>query len=185
MARYKVALIVGSFRPDSLNRKLALALTKLGQDTFDFSWSRTDDLPFYNQDLETALPAEVVRFRNEITAADALLFVTPEYNRSIPGVLKNAIDWASRPYSKHALGGKPGAVIGTSMGKISTATAQQHLRTIVAPLDVYLMGQPEGYIMYTPGLVDDEGNVTDESVKGFLQLYLTRFAAWVGRFVNA
>lgn len=184
MAQYQVAILVGSFRPQSINLKLALALSKLGQQHFDPIWVRIDDLPFYNQDLEAALPPEVVRFRSEIGGADAVLFVTPEFNRSIPGVLKNAIDWASRPYAKHVLVGKPGAVIGASLGKLGTVAAQQHLRGILAPLDVFVMGQPEAYITFTPGLVDEDGSVTDESVRQFLQLYIDRFAVWVGRFAG-
>ncbi|HEU4322634.1 MAG TPA: NADPH-dependent FMN reductase [Roseiflexaceae bacterium] len=185
MKRYRVAILVGSVRRDSINRRLALALTKLGQEHFDFAEVRIDDLPFANPDLEGDLPEPVRRLRREIGAADAVLFVTPEYNRSVPGVLKNAIDWASRPYRAHSLGDKPGAVIGTSMGRIGTATAQQHLRTILAPLDVYLMGQPEGYIVYTPGLIDDAGTVTDGAVREFLQQYIDQFAAWVARVARA
>ncbi|HEY0736289.1 MAG TPA: NADPH-dependent FMN reductase [Herpetosiphonaceae bacterium] len=185
MTQYQLAIVVGSFREESINLKLARALSNLGQAYFTPTWVRIDDLPFYNQDLETALPPEVVRFRREIGAADAVLFVTPEFNRSIPGVLKNAIDWASRPYARHVLVGKPGAVIGASLGKIGTAAAQQHLRGILAPLDVYVMGQPEGYITFTPGLIDEASTVTDESVRQFLQMYVDRFAAWVARFAGA
>lgn len=182
MNSFSIALIVGSFRPLSINRKLARALDVLGKGKFEFTWVRIDDLPFYNQDLEEAPPMEATRVRNEIRAADAVLFVTPEYNRSIPGVLKNAIDWASRPYGKNALSGKPGAVIGASLGKIGTAAAQQHLRTIAASLDIYMMGQPEAYITYVEGLVDDEGKVTDESVKQFLEFFLDSFHSWISRF---
>lgn len=180
----KIAIIVGSLRRDSINKKLAQALTKLAKPGTEFTVCRIDDLPLFNQDLEGNPPAPVVRLRQEIQAADGVLIVTPEYNRSITGVLKNAIDWASRPYGKNSFAGKPTAGIGTSQGAIGTAAAQQHLRSILAYLDVILMGQPEAYITYKKDMVDDQGEIADESVRKFLQLFMDKFTAWIERHVR-
>jgi chromate reductase len=177
----KIAVIVGSLRRDSINRKLAEALAGLAKPKDRYALSRIDDLPLFNQDLEPSPPAAVTRLKGEIEAADGVLIVTPEYNRSIPGVLKNAIDWASRPYGKNSFNGKPTAAIGTSMGAVGTAAAQQHLRSILAYLNVVLMGQPEGYISFKQGLIDANGTVTDESTRKFLQGYVDSFSAWVER----
>jgi chromate reductase len=177
----KIAVIVGSLRRDSINRKLAEALAKLAKPKAEFVFSRIDDLPLFNQDLEPSPPAAVTRLKAEIEGAGGVLIVTPEYNRSLPGVLKNAIDWASRPYGKNSFDGKPTAAIGTSMGAVSTAAAQQHLRSILAYLNVKLMGQPEGYINFKPGLIDEAGNIPDENVRKFLQGWVDSFAAWVAR----
>ena len=177
----KIAVIVGSIRRDSLNRRLAGALAKLASPKAEYTILQIDDLPLFSQDLEPSPPAAVIRLKREIEAADGVLIVTPEYNRSIPGVLKNAIDWASRPYGKNSFNGKPTATIGTSQGAVGTAAAQQHLRSILAYLNVVLIGQPEGYIVYKQGLVDDAGTITDESARKFLQGYVDAFAAWVER----
>jgi chromate reductase len=177
----KITVIVGSIRRESINRKLAEALTKLAKPGTQFTFSRIDDLPLFSQDLEASPPAPVLRLRGEVRGADGVLIVTPEYNRSIPGVLKNAIDWASRPYGQNSFDGKATAGIGTSQGSVGTAAAQQHLRSILAYLNVNLMGQPEGYITFKPGMVDEAGQVTDESVRKFLQLYMDKFTAWVER----
>ena len=139
MAQFKVALIVGSTRRESINRKLGQALAKLGKDKLDFQFVQIDDLPLYNQDNETNLPPSVVRFKSEIAAADGLLFVTPEHSRSIPAALKNAIDWGARPWGKNNWTGKLAAVTGASPGAISTALAQQHLRQILGAQGVLLM----------------------------------------------
>lgn len=177
----KIAVIVGSLRKESINRKLAEALAKLAGSKAEFVFSRIDDLPLFSQDLEPSPPASVTRLKSEIESADAVLIVTPEYNRSIPGVLKNAIDWASRPYGKNSFAGKPGAAIGASGGAIGTAAAQQHLRSIMTHLNVTLMGQPEGYIHYKEGLVDGKHDVTDEGVRKFLQTWTDAFTTWVDR----
>ena len=129
---HKVAVIVGSIRKDSINKKLATALEKLGAGKLEFQRIRIDDLPLFNQDDEASPPPEVVRMKGEIKAADAVLFVTPEHNRSIPAAMKNAFDWGSRPRGQNAWIGKVAAVIGTSGGSIGTAVAQQHMRTIIA-----------------------------------------------------
>src|SRR5260221_5710009 len=154
MAKFKVAVIIGSNRRESVNRRLAPALPKLGADKFAFSSIQIDALPLYNQDLEGELPNTVGRFKSEIAVADGLLFVTPEHNRSIPTVLKNAIDWGARPYGQNSWNGKPAAITGTSPGAIGTAVAQQHLRQILGVLGALVMGG-EAYITYKPGLVDD------------------------------
>jgi chromate reductase len=175
----KVAVIVGSIRKDSLNKKLAAALEKLGQGKLEFDRVRIDDLPLFNQDNEASPPPEAVRIKEQIAAADAALFVTPEHNRSIPAAMKNAIDWATRPYGKSALKGKTAAIIGTSRGAISTAVAQQHLRTILSGHFIALLGNPEAYIQFKDGLIDDEGNVSDEKTEKFLQTFIDKFAVLI------
>jgi chromate reductase len=181
MQKFKVAVIVGSNRRDSINRKLAEALAKLGQTKLDFAFVKIDDLPLYNQDLESALPANVVRFKSEIAAADGVLFVTPEHNRSIPTVLKNAVDWGARPYGQNAWAGKPVAITGASPGALGAALAQQHLRQILgASLGALVMGG-EAYVSFKPGLVDEKGEIADESTRGFLRGFLDQFAAFLAR----
>jgi chromate reductase, NAD(P)H dehydrogenase (quinone) len=177
----KIAVIVGSIRRDSINRKLAEALAKLAGPKVEFTFVKIDDLPLFNQDLEANPPAAVTRIKGQIEAADGVLVVTPEYNRSIPGVLKNALDWASRPYGKNSFAGKPAGIVGTSGGAIGTAAAQQHLRAILITLNTTLMGQPEAYIQFKKDLVDEQHNVTDESVRKFLQSYVDAFTVWVER----
>ncbi len=177
----KIAVIVGSLRRESINSKLAEALSKLAKPGTEFNFVKLDDVPLFNQDLEPSPPASVTRLKKDIESADGVLIVTPEYNRSIPGVLKNVIDWASRPYGKNSFDGKPTAAIGTSQGAVGTAAGQQHLRSILSYLTVLLMGQPEGYIVYKKDMVDAEGHVPDESVRKFLQLYTDKFVEWVER----
>jgi chromate reductase, NAD(P)H dehydrogenase (quinone) len=182
MAKLKLGVIVGSNRRDSINRKLAQALVRLGAQDFEAKFLQIDDLPMYNQDLEQPLPGVVARFKAEVEAADALLFVTPEHNRSIPAVLKNAIDWGGRPYGKSSWLGKPAAITGTSGGAISTAIAQQHLRAVLGNA-MHVMGG-EAYIQFKPDLVDGEGNVPDANVRKFLKGYIDQFATFAGRFVS-
>ena len=184
MSQFKVALIVGSNRRESVNRKLAQALAKLGTLGLGFHVVQIDDLPLYNQDNEGNLPASVVRFKSEIAAADGLIFVTPEHSRSIPTVLKNAIDWGTRPWGRNSWTGKLAAVTGTSPGAIGTALAQQHLRQVLGAQGVLLMGG-ETYITFKPGLIDADNNVTDESTRGFLRSFLDQFAGLVARFAAA
>ena len=180
MAQFKVALIVGSTRRESINRKLGQALAKLGKDKLDFQFVQIDDLPLYNQDNETNLPPSVVRFKSEIAAADGLLFVTPEHSRSIPAALKNAIDWGARPWGKNNWAGKLAAVTGASPGAISTALAQQHLRQILGAQGVVLAGG-EAYLQFKPDLIDANDVVTDEGTRGFLKSFLDQFAVLVGK----
>ena len=176
----RIAIIVGSNRRNSINRKLARALAKLGADKFDASFIRIDDLPMFNQDLEGSLPEEAVRFKSEIVNADGVLIVTPEHDRSIPALLKNAVDWGARPYGKNSWARKPGFITGTSRGAIGSALAQQHLRSVVVGLGMILLGG-EAYVTFKPNLVDDDSNITDESTRKFLQGFLDRFVSLVVR----
>jgi chromate reductase, NAD(P)H dehydrogenase (quinone) len=178
MSKYKIAVIVGSLRKDSFNRKLANAIAKLAPPEFSFKQVQISDLPLYNQDDDANQAESVKRLKNEIKGAQGLLFVTPEYNRSIPGVLKNAIDHASRPYGQNVWAGKPAGVIGASIGVIGTAMAQQHLRNVLAFLDVPILSQPEAFIHAKDGLFDEAGNIGTDS-KQFLQNWMDRYVAWV------
>jgi chromate reductase len=146
-----------------------------------FTFVPIDDLPLYSQDLEPDLPASVVRFKSEIAAADALLFVTPEHSRSIPAALKNAIDWGGRPYGQNSWAGKPAAITGTSPGAIATALAQQHLRQVLGSFLGVLVMPGEAYITFKPGLVDDDGNIAEESTRALLQAFVDQFAALVAQ----
>lgn len=184
MAKYKVAVMVGSLRKESFNRKLANALEKMGGERFDMEFLEIGSLPLYNQDLESDFPQEATRIKDSIRDADAILFVTPEYNRSVPGVMKNAIDWASRPYGDSAFAGKPAAVCGTSPGAIGTACAQQDFRSMMGYLDVPLMGAPEVYLQFKDGMIDGNGNVTSDDTREFLQGFVDKFAAWVEEHVD-
>ena len=180
MSTYPIAVIVGSLRRDSFNRQLADAIAKLAPPEFSFTQVDIGDLPLYNQDSDANPPPSVVRFKGEIAAAKGLLFVTPEYNRSLPGVLKNAIDQGSRPYGQSVWAGKPAGVLGVSVGAIGTALAQQHLRNILAYLDVPTLGQPEAFIQAKDGLFDDSGEIGAGSRK-FLQDWIDRYVAWIKR----
>jgi chromate reductase, NAD(P)H dehydrogenase (quinone) len=183
-AKPQIAVIVGSNRRESINRRLAQALIKLGAGKFEGKIVRIDDLPIYNQDNEANLPPEVVRFKDEIKKADGVLIVTPEHNRSAPTVLKNAIDWGARPYGSSVWPDKPGFITGTSPGAIGTALVQANLRTVMLGLGMTLLGG-ESYVQFKPNLVDDQGNVTDESTKKFLQSFVDRFATLVERLAPA
>jgi chromate reductase len=181
MAAFKIAVVVGSIRRDSINKTLAQALAKLGAPDLDLQTVRIDDLPLYNQDDEGNLPASVVRFKSEIAAVDGVLFVTPEHCRSIPAALKNAIDWGARPWGKNSWTGKIVAVTGASPGAISTALAQQHLRQILGAQGAVLMGG-EVYIQFKPEVFAADGTITDDSTRGFLQGFLKQFGQLVARF---
>ena len=176
---HKVAVIVGSIRKDSINRKLAEALAKIAEGKLAFDMVRIDDLPLFNQDDETSPTPAVTRIKTQIAAADGVLFVTPEHNRSIPSAMKNAIDWATRPHGTSAFRGKPGAIIGTSRGGISTAIAQSHLRVIVAAHLSALLGAPEAYVQFRDGLIGDDGAIADETSRKFLQTFVDNFAKLV------
>ena len=178
MAQVRIAVIIGSLRRESLNRRLAGAVARLAPADFSFEQLQIGDLPLYNQDDDAEQAAPVKRLKAELAAAQGLLFVTPEYNRSIPGVLKNAIDHASRPYGQSAWAGKPAGVLGASVGAIGTAMAQQHLRNILAYLDVPTLGQPEAFVHAKDGLFDPAGNIGEGSQK-FLQNWMDRYVAWV------
>lgn len=178
MDLYQIAVVVGSLRRESFNRKLADAIARLAPSDFSVGQLEIGDLPLYNQDDDANQADAVKRLKNQILASHGLLFVTPEYNRSIPGVLKNALDHASRPYGQNAWAGKPAGVIGVSIGTIGTAMAQQHLRNILAYLDVPTMGQPEAFLHAKEGLFDDAGNIGAASCE-FLQRWMDRYAQWV------
>jgi chromate reductase len=176
---YRIAVVVGSLRRDSFNRQLAQALVKLAPKDLELVPVRIDDLPLYNQDDDSNQSEPVRRLKGEIAQAQGVLFVTPEYNRSIPGVLKNAIDNASRPYGQSAWAGKPAGVIGISVGAIGTALAQQHLRNVLAYLDMPTLGQPEMFLQNKPGLFAADGSIGPDDTKQFLQKFMERFAEWV------
>jgi chromate reductase len=178
---FSVGYFVGSLARASLNRKLALALTRLAPPELTLRELSFGDLPLYSYDYDADYPPVARRFKAAIAAVDAVLFVTPEYNRSIPGGLKNAIDWASRPHGKNSFHRKPSGVIGTSPGKIGTAVAQQHLRSILCFCNSPLMNTVEAYIQFTPGLIDDAGEVTDASTREFLRNYLAEFSGFISR----
>lgn len=182
----KIAVVVGSLRKDSYNKKLAHALAKLVKGKMEFVFVDIGGLPLFNQDLEASPPASVTKFKNEIESADGVLFVTPEYNRSIPGVLKNAIDWGSRPYGKSSWAGKPAAICGASPGAVGAAVAQNHLRSITGGfLDMPTMGQPELYLTWKDELIDADFNVTNDSTKAFLQGFVDKFSLWTDAYMAA
>ena len=174
-----VAVIVGSLRKESLNRKMAQAAIGLAPPSLALELVEIGALPLYNQDLEAAPPDAWVAFRQRVARAQALLFVTPEYNRSVPGMLKNAIDVASRPYGKSAWNGKPGAVISVSPGAIGGFGANHHLRQSMVFLDVPMLQQPEAYIGGADKLFDAQGAIANPATKEFLQKFMTAFERWV------
>lgn len=181
----QIGYVIGSLRKESHNRKLANALIRLGPPDFNFKELRIGDLPLYDQDDDRSQAPEVQRLKSELRAVDAVMFVTPEYNRSIPGVLKNAIDHASRPYGQSAWAGKPAGVIGASIGPIGTAVAQLHLRTILAALDMPTLGLPEVYIQVKDGFVDDAGNFANPDSRKFLHGWMDKYVAWVKRLTGS
>ena len=181
MSKYQIAVIVGSLRKDSLNRKLATALGMLEHPELSFKQLQIGDLPLYNQDDDDNQTESVKRLKFEIKSTHGLLFVTPEYNRSIPGVLKNAIDHGSRPHGQNSWEGKPAGIVGVSVGTMGTALAQQHLRNILASLDVPTLAQPEAFIQLKDGLFDDAGNIGADS-KTFLQNWMNKYVSWVKKF---
>lgn len=183
MTQYKIAVVVGSLRKDSFNARLAEGLMRLAPSNLAFTKLRIDDLPAYNQDDDANQAASVKRLKGDIAAADAVLFVTPEYNRSVPGVLKNAIDHASRPYGQSAWAGKPAGVIGASIGSIGTAMSQQHLRNILAYLDMPTLGQPEAFIHATEELFEANGDIGPNS-REFLQNWINAFADFVAQRIK-
>ena len=181
----QIGYVIGSLRKESINRKLANALIKLGPADFSFKELKIGDLPLYNQDDDKAQAAVVQRLKSELRAVDAVMFVTAEYNRSIPGVLKNALDHASRPYGQSAWAGKPAGIIGASIGPISTAVAQLHLRTILAYLDMPTLGQPEAYLQIKDGFFDEAGNIASPDTRKFLHGWMDKYVAWVKKFTGS
>jgi chromate reductase len=180
MVRFNIAVVVGSVRKQSINRRLADALTKLADPDFAFHRLKIDDLPLYNQDLDHETPPEsVARLRREVRAADGFLFVTPEYNRTITPLLANALHWASRPYGQNSWAGKPAAMAGASPGPIGTAAAGGHLRDLLSVLDMRLIVQPEAYVQFKDGLLDDAGEFADEQVRALYKGKIDKFTDWV------
>src|SRR6476469_5249097 len=185
MTTFTVGYFVGSLAKASINRKLAVALTRLAPPELKFREIPIGDLPLYSYDYDKEFPPAGKALKDALASVDAVLFVTPEYNRSIPGALKNAIDWASRPWGTNSFSRKPSAIIGTSPGKIGTAVAQQHLRSIMAFCNSPLMNAIEAYIEFTPNLITDDGEVTNPSTEKFLADYMKEFHAFIERVYMA
>lgn len=175
-----IAIIIGSLREGSFNRRLAQGMVSLAPGGTHFIWLDISSLPLYNQDYDANQPAAAKALKAAVRAVDAVIFVTPEYNRSIPGVLKNAIDHGSRPYGYSAWTGKPAGIIGISPGSMGTALAQQHLRNVLSSLDMPTMRQPEAYLQYHEGFFDDDGMICEQH-RPFVQKWLAAFLAFVSR----
>jgi chromate reductase len=181
---YTVGYFVGSLSAESINRRLSKALVALAPPELEFTEIPIGELPLYNRDVDADYPPVARDFKAAIAAKDAVLFVTPEYNRSIPGALKNAIDWASRPYGTNSFTGKPSAVIGAPTGAIGTAVAQQNLRSVMSFCNSPQMNAPEAYIQMTPGLVTDDGEVTNDGTREFLANYMNEFSIFIQRVLT-
>jgi chromate reductase len=184
MSDRTIGYIVGSISSTSINRRLAKSLERLAPEGTTLVEIPIADLPFYSPDHDAAFPQVALDFKQAIADVDGVIIVTPEYSRSIPGVLKNALDWSVRPYGQASFSGKPTAVIGTSGGGIATAAAQQHLKAILSHMNAPTLGQPEGYVQSTPGLFSETGEVTDDSTAAFLVAYLEAFGALVERYAT-
>jgi len=184
MATYKVGYFVGSLSSTSINRLLSKALVRLAPPELVLSEIPIRELPLYSADFDADFPPVARAFKQAIADVDAVLFVTPEYNRSIPGGLKNAIDWASRPWGKNSFARKPSAVIGASPGPLGTALAQQSLRGVLCFCNSPLMNQVEAYIQFTPGLITPEGEVSNDKTREFLANYMAEYAAFVARVLT-
>lgn len=184
MTTHQVGFMIGSLSTHSINRTLMKALIRVAPQGLSFVEIPIKDLPLYNHDLDADYPPEGRVLKDAIALVDAVLFVTPEYNRGIPGSLKNAIDWASRPWGTNSFARKPSAVIGASPGKIGTAVAQQNLRSILSFCDSPQMGAPEAYIQFTPGLIAEDGEVTDATTEQFLRDYMSEFRDFVIRVLT-
>ena len=184
MARFTVGYFIGSLAKNSINRKLAVALTRLAPSELTMREIPIGDLPLYSYDYDKDFPAPAVALKEAIASVDAVLFVTPEYNRSIPGALKNAIDWASRPWGKNSFARKPSGIIGTSPGSIGTAVAQQQLRGVMCFCNSPLMNTLEAYIQFTPGLITEDGTVTNDSTAEFLSNYMKELHLFVERVLT-
>src|SRR5690554_615160 len=181
---YIIGYFVGSLASDSINRRLSEALIRLAPHHLTFREIPIDTLPLYSRDYDASYPAEALELKELVESMDGILFVTPEYNRDIPGALKNAIDWASRPYGTNSFARKPTAVIGASPGKIGTAVAQQNLRSVLSYLDAPQMNAPEAYIEFPEGLVDDDAHVTNADTEEFLRMFMKEFAIFVERVLT-
>lgn len=179
MKKYNIAVLVGSLRKESYNLKTAKELMAMAPETLSFELIDISNLPMFNEDLEATPPKEWVAFKNKIKALDGLLFVTPEYNRSVPAVLKNAIDVGSRPYGDNSWNGKPAAIVSVSIGAISGFGANHHLRQSLTFINAHAMAQPEAYIGGAAALFNDKGKLIDDSTKSFLKNYMETFEKWV------
>lgn len=175
-----ILVLVGSLRADSINRKFAHALEKVAADAFVFTYAEMD-LPLYNDDLWRDPPAKVTQLKDQVKTADGILIITPEYNRSLPAVTKNAVDWASRPFGQNAWSGKPVAITGASTGAIGTAVAQSQLRSTMVICGAHVMGEPEVYIGFKPEMLNDDGAFASEGTAKFLKGFLDSFDAWIGK----
>ncbi len=185
MTAFRVGYFVGSLSSTSINRLLSKALVRLAPAELEMTEIHFRDLPIYSPDYDAAYPPTGQALKDALAHAEAVLFITPEYNRSIPGGLKNAIDWASRPWGTNSFARKPSAVIGTSTGAIGTAVAQQHLRSLLSFCNSPQMNSPEAYIQFRKGLVTEDGAVTDPSTEEFLRNYMTEVAGFIGRVYTA
>lgn len=181
---YRVGVIVGSLSRESINRRLAMALRRVAPRELEFFEIPYGDLPLYNRDLDADYPQVALDFKEAVRSADAVLFVTPEYNRSLPGALKNAIDWGSRPWGQNAWSDKPTGVIGASAGQIGTAVGQQSLRATLSFLNARQMTTPEAYIHFTPGLIEADGEVTVPETEEFLRMFMEKFLEYVARVLT-
>src|SRR3954452_7572120 len=181
---HKIGYFGGSLASTSINRVLSRALIRVAPEDLEFTEIGIGDLPLYSPDFDSDYPPEAVALKEAIRGSDAVLFVTPEYNRSIPGALKNAIDWASRPWGKNSFHHMPAAVIGASIGQIGTAVGQQSLRAVLSFCNARQMTAPEAYVHLTPGLITDSGEVTDESTAAFLGDYMREFRTHVERVLT-
>lgn len=184
MSTFKIAVIVGSLRKESYNLKTAKALIALAPENLSLEILNIGDLPLFNEDLEATPPQSWVTLREQIAAADGLLFLTPEYNRSVPAVLKNAIDVGSRPYGQNSWNGKPAGIVSVSIGNISGFGANHHLRQSLTFINVPTMAQPEAYIGGASELFDAQGNLTSDSTKEFLKSFMVAFEKWVATFAG-
>lgn len=185
MAQYNIGYFVGSLATNSINRTLSKALIKLAPGNLQFTEIPIKDLPLYSYDYDAAYPPEGTAFKSAVEAADGLLFVSPEYNRSIPGALKNAIDWGSRPWGTNSFARKPSGIIGASVGAIGTAVMQSSMRSVLSFLDAPQLNSPEAYIAFKPEIFDAEGNVSDSGTSDFLAHYMSEYAAFVERVLDA
>ena len=184
MRTYKVGYFVGSLSSTSINRELSKALIKLAPEDLEFAEIPIGDLPLYSPDYDAEFPPAARALKQKIATSDAILFVTPEYNRSIPGALKNAIDWASRPYGENSFDQMAAAVIGTSGGQLGTALAQQSLRGVLSYCNARQMTAPEAYIRFAPEIFPGDGEVTDESTRKFLTRFMEEFSIYVERVLH-
>lgn len=184
MSSLKVGYFVGSLSSTSINRILSRALIQLAPEGLEFSEIPIGNLPLYSPDFDTDYPPEALALKEAIAASDAVLFVTPEYNRSIPGALKNAIDWASRPWGQNSFDHMPAAVIGASIGQIGTAVAQQSLRGVLSFCNARQMTAPEAYVYFRPDVFGNDGEITDESTAGFLRNFLEEFRLHIERVLT-